>query len=251
MNKVVIGILPINKVTNNIDPYLDMYNFVDMYSKKIYDLDAIPVGILLNSGNINYDALDLCDGFILQGGYKIDSHYTETIHYAIKNNKPILGICLGMQAIGIYSLIYDKLNELDFLDYEKRNQIYLKLKEDNNGNVLNKLENPNGHGDMIVSRYPNSVETAKHLINIDENSLLFDIYKEKRISVVSLHNYSLPRIGNDFRIVANSDDGVIEAIEHKNRDLFVLGVQYHPEVTDDNKLFKALIDESKKRSKKE
>ncbi len=241
MEKIIVGIIPkIQK--DDIDPYKNKNEFVNMYSNKIYELNQIPIGILLENGHLNKDVIDICDCFILQGGIKADKHYYEIIEYAVNSNKPLLGICLGMQAIGIYSLIIDRLNSNNDMD-----MVYKKLKEENGGSVLSYLDPPNGHGDYIVSFSNDSIIKARHDIIINENSILYDIYKEKHISIVSLHNYVLTKIGNMFEISARDKDGVIEAIEYKDKNKFIVGVQYHPEIEDNNMLFKRLIDEAKKR----
>lgn len=67
--------------------------------------------------------------------------------------------------------------------------------------------------------------------------------RKKSISVVSLHNYVLPNIGSDF-VISATKDNVIEAIEYNDNKRFVLGVQFHPEIEEDNHLFKRLIDEA-------
>lgn len=46
--------------------------------------------------------LDLCDGFLLPGGSDIYEYDYNILEYAIKNNKPVLGICLGMQIMATY-----------------------------------------------------------------------------------------------------------------------------------------------------
>ena len=61
---------------------------------------GIPVGIYNNNFN---DYLNICDGFILQGGDDIDNNNFEIISYVSKKNIPILGICLGMQEMGVYA----------------------------------------------------------------------------------------------------------------------------------------------------
>ncbi len=47
--------------------------------------------------------LDLCDGVILQGGNKEFGYDYYIIDYCIQNNKPLLGICLGMQELALSS----------------------------------------------------------------------------------------------------------------------------------------------------
>lgn len=76
-----------------------------------------------------------------------------------------------------------------------------------------------------------------HSVNISEESLLYDIYKENVIEVNSYHNQSIKDLANGFKISAISKDGIIEAIEKDN----IVAVQWHPEVLKDMKLFKGII----------
>lgn len=61
----------------------------------------------------------------------------------------------------------------------------------------------------------------------------------------SYHHQALDRVAVDLHIVANHNDGVIEAVEHRTAK-WIVGVQWHPEddaATDDQQqgLFNALI----------
>ena len=74
----------------------------------IYKYNCIPIGIIVdfdNDPNIEFNKIkniiDLCNGFILQGGsdyYDIDILITK---YLYENNIPTLGICLGMQTMAM------------------------------------------------------------------------------------------------------------------------------------------------------
>jgi gamma-glutamyl-gamma-aminobutyrate hydrolase PuuD len=242
---MVVGILPQMKLKTDDDPYNDKYEFLDLYSKKIIEIGAIPVGILLSNGELDYSFLDICDAFILPGGNKAYKYYYETISYAIKENKPVLGICLGLEAMAIFSDVFEKIdgNDID----EKFFETYKKLKDENDGTLLKKLESPNIHGDIIVN-YDN-IDAARHEVEIiDKSSILYDIFKKDKLNVVSLHNYNPKWIGKNFKVTAKATDDVIEAIEFNNKDYFILGVHWHPEHDNDNLLFKRLIKEGEKRS---
>ena len=67
-----------------------------------------------------------------------------------------------------------------------------------------------------------------HLVNIEKNSELYKIFKDK-IYVNSRHLFKLDGVYKPFRVVAKSDDNVIEAIEYIDDSHFVIGVQWHPE----------------------
>lgn len=59
---------------------------------------GIPIGIPENE-IINY--LDICNGFIFQGGNDINNNNLKYIRLLKEKNIPVLGICLGMQEMGI------------------------------------------------------------------------------------------------------------------------------------------------------
>jgi putative glutamine amidotransferase len=68
------------------------------------------------------------------------------------------------------------------------------------------------------------------------------------IATGSRHHQSLHRIAGPFRVVAQTDDGIVEAIELREAAPFWLGVQWHPESTvaldggASRAIFHALID---------
>lgn len=85
-----------------------------------------------------------------------------------------------------------------------------------------------------------------HEVTIDKNSKLYSIVQEETFKVNSLHGYQVPN-GGDYTICGYCDGTIIEAIEKKDK-LFNIGVQWHPEKTDDapsNRIFEAFIDATK------
>lgn len=243
MKRIVVGILPQIRLKETNNPYLDRYEFLDLYCKRIIEAGGIPVGLCLNKGKLDRRSLDLCDAFLLPGGNKVDRCYYETIEYCLKNDKPLLGICLGMQSISIYSSVIERKENIDVDD--DFFEVYRSLKDENGGSLLYRIESPNIHGDVIVD-YDN-VDDARHEVSIDENSRLYDILKKSKIDAVSLHSFGQKHIGKDFKVAAKAKDGLIEAIEYAAKNRFIIGVLWHPEWDDDCLLFKALIDEAVKR----
>ncbi len=60
---------------------------------------AIPIGITLSD---NYkELINLCDGIIFQGGDSFETYDLDTLKYIYDIDKPVLGICLGMQLMGV------------------------------------------------------------------------------------------------------------------------------------------------------
>ena len=232
-NKKVIGILS-KHVTNEKDSFEDYYMTGSSYVKKL-DLDkVIPISLVLEKDLLNFDTLDLCDAFILPGGYWFEITTLYLIDYAIKNNKPILGICLGAQTIAIYSVIKDELKDKDILEYKDIVSICKKYEKDNFNTLLDFIPKPNYHNHDTVDK------NCYHKIKIDKNSIAFEIFKKEELDVTSFHVHEIKKYGSDFKITAKAEDGVFEIIEYTKEPL-VIGVQFHPELMDTN-IFKYFID---------
>ena len=161
--------------------------------------------------------LNLCDGFILPGGdtwYRLDE---VVIDYAIRRDKPLLGICLGMQVL---SKVLSGEKEIAYDNTIKNNTL------------INHLE-------------PN--KDYVHSVIIDKNSKLYSIIGEEKIWVNSRHSYHVPELDNTL-ICARSSDGLIEGVELKDKK-FIIGVQWHPESNLEDKhskkLFKSFFDNFK------
>lgn len=227
IDKIVVGIVPRIDLFLNNDPYADKYSFVNNYSKRVIEAGGIPVGLLMNDGELSYDELDLCDAFIIPGGNRIDKSIYLLLEYAHEHNKPVLGICMGMQAMVMYSVLLDEGAKPTNRDEYRI--IYDKVKSTDP--VLNKLFNNSKHL-HIVTR--NNIDFARHEVLFDNNSLTSELYGKEKVEGVSLHGVVVNRVGSLLNIVGASPDGIIEAVE--NKDLLWIGLQYHPEV-DDNDQF--------------
>ena len=243
MDKVVVGMIPQSRIKTTNSPYTDRYEFLDLYTNKILESGGLPVGLIASDGRIIEEYLDMCDAFFFPGGSKFEKYHFTTLDYAIKHNKPLLGVCLGMQAIGVYSDVIDyvdSFNEDNFFD------AYNKLKNNYGGNMLLKMNDTFKH-DKIPLNYTNS-DKARHEIRvIDLQSKLYEILESDRLDVVSLHKLMLRNIGSTFKKTAISSDSVIEALEICDKDKFIMGVQWHPEWDYDNKLIRRLIKEGEDR----
>ena len=237
MSKKVIGIFPKVELPFTEDPFQDRYSVVNNYARRVYEANAIPVGLLLNNGEISTEELDLCDAFLLPGGNKIDPNVYKLLEYAREHDKPVLGVCMGMQEMMIYSVLYD--DGANPFNKEEYKIAYDNMKT--NDPVLHKLEDNTLH--FHEPQY--DLDGIRHLITVDENSLLSEIYNSTKLNVVSLHGVITQRTGSLLNIVAHSEDGVIEAVE--NKDMLWLGVQYHPEIDDNDILIKSFIERLERR----
>lgn len=140
--------------------------------------------------------LKFCDGILMPGGnvwYEFDEFICE---FAINNDIPILGICLGMQILANMDNFCGTFES----DKTVKNQTYINHCQ----RSLNYV-----HSIKIISKR------------------LKKILKSDVVLVNSRHAYHI--VDKDFfKVSAYSEDEVIEAIEFPNYR-FVVGIQWHPE----------------------
>lgn len=160
-----------------------------------------------------YQVLALCDGFLMPGGSRWYQYDEVICKYALDNDIPILGICLGMQILG---------NVDNFCGTQNSDKT---VKNETSINHCQKDE--------------------KHVHEcIIQDGILHDILKVDRVKVNSRHHYHITK-KDYFSVDAYSEDGLIEAIHIPNHK-FALGIQWHPESMISYEpmmleLFKALI----------
>lgn len=172
------------------------------------------------------------DGLVIAGGADIDpSRYgavrssatgparadrdgseSELVALALRLGLPLLGVCRGMQVLNI---------------------------------VL---------GGTLHQHLPDVVGTTDHLsrpgnfdqvgVRIADGSRLAKILGE-RVDVRCHHHQAVDRLGEGLVPVAAADDGTVEAVELPGES-FCLGVQWHPEMDVDRRLFAALVGEARR-----
>ena len=230
----IIGIMSIYKEKNSNEPYDNYYKIISAYVDRIKELNCIPVGIL------DCDNLDIFDAIIIPGGTKITIDHYKVIDYCIKKSIPVLGICMGMQAMIMYDYLSNICNKDNIKPIDLVNKYDDLIK--NNHYILETVYHHGGElvRDSIIPNYEN-INNSKHEIKFEKNSFLYDIYKKDKIDVISMHNYGYKGNLNDFDIVAKSTDGVVEAIIHKNK--LMIGLQFHIELDPNQPIFKKFISE--------
>ncbi len=82
--------------------------------------------------------------------------------------------------------------------------------------------------DALQHRDPHD-PNHRHSLIVETNSILGRVYGEGEIRVTSRHHMAIDRLADSFRVTARCQDGVIEGIENKDDDWFVVGCQFHPE----------------------
>lgn len=221
--KPIIGILATSNYMVTNDTFQDTYRYGNNYAKKIVECGGIPYFIPLVDEEIIPDTLDICDGLLLPGGERVRPVNFEIVDYFYENNKPILGICLGMQTLAMYSVNI----------------------ESDNKKILKRIDNGVDHWPIELLR-DNNTDLA-HKDYVLEDTLMYEIFKEKEIMVNSVHKSTVTEVGSKFRVSIKSIDGLIEGIEYKDGDRFIIGTQFHPEILPQYKcVFDRFIEECKK-----
>lgn len=163
--------------------------------------------------------IEIIDGLLLSGGVDVDPHYfgedpqrtlgridpmrdRNELYLAAKameKQKSILGICRGIQILAVAS----------------------------GGGIIQDIPTQIANSIQHMQNAPRWYGT--HKVCLVKESLLYKIYRKDEITTNSFHHQSVQKVGKDFFITANTVDGVIEGIEHKNHR-FTVGVQWHPEL---------------------
>lgn len=211
--KIIIGVTPRILVEDGVTKY-----FVnDTY---ISAMKSINFNTLMITGeNPDFEAvLDLCDGFLVTGGIdvhpkwfneemngtgevneKIDEIDKIVIDYALKTNKPMLGICRGHQVINVFmggSLIQDigqshrntrhlvktfKNDVINFDDEIEINSYHHQVCKNLAPGLIEVAKSPEGYNEAYVStKYPIiSVQWHPEKIpNEPVSKSIFDCFKK-------------------------------------------------------------------------
>lgn len=163
-----------------------------------------------------------CDGFVLSGGADVAPHlYGKTnqdslcgtpdfyrdsleiscIHYAFETDKPIFGICRGMQIMNV----------------AKGGDLVMDLPTERNTSIHQQTE-----GDAL------------HSVKLKEGSILALQASIIEGEVNSNHHQAINEIATGFEVIAKAEDGIPEAIHFVNLNdhPFAMAVQWHPERMD-------------------
>ena len=207
MKKIVIGISEGSK-------YLNYENWI----KDEPGVETVKLSYHLD----NINEIEKCNGVILSGGCDInpqlyhqpgflaysdpkeidekrDEFEWKIIQHTEENQKPLLGICRGLQFANVYF-----------------------------GGVL--LPDIPSFGKFNHAQFNRGAD-REHTVAIDPNSLLYQITGEETGSINSAHHQSVDIPGYGLVVNALSPDGVVEGMERKEPEgkSYLMLVQWHPE----------------------
>lgn len=172
------------------------------------------------------DALT-CDGLLLPGGGDMDPKFYGQeripacgepnllrdaaepllLHAFLAADKPVLGICRGIQVMNavLGGDLYQDIKPFEHLPH-------------------------NGHWAKV------------HTVTVRRGTLLSHILGQDTVLVNSQHHQAVDRVAPGFTLAALSEDGIVEAIEKPDAG-FCLGVQWHPEwLSDADPAMQSLFD---------
>jgi len=181
--------------------------------------EPVPVDLSLSNAEITKLAMT-CDGVLLPGSPadvdpekygaardpktaaadpQRDNADELLLQDAYNMRKPVLGICYGLQTLNVWRT----------------------------GTLIQHVD----------SHSQGRAVQRAHMVQVEPDSLLGNIlspvWEGEEGWVNSSHHQVIGNVGDGLRIVARSDDGIVEAVESTIPDHFVLGIQWHPERTFD------------------
>jgi gamma-glutamyl-gamma-aminobutyrate hydrolase PuuD len=189
-----------------------------------------PVLIPPSEDGVN-ETLDAIDALVLSGGADVDpSEYGHELHpetdepqahrdagelallvAALERDMPTLAICRGFQLLNVAR----------------------------GGDLVQHLPDEVGHDDHREVKG----EFSQHAVSVEQGSKLGSILGGHS-DVTSHHHQSVGRVGEGLVETAWAADGTLEAFEDPSQR-FALGVQWHPEAGEDQRLFDALVEEAR------
>ncbi|MDR0921677.1 MAG: gamma-glutamyl-gamma-aminobutyrate hydrolase family protein [Lactobacillales bacterium] len=219
--QTVIGIAG-NEVIEGLEHFHG--NFVSYTQKNfataMHELGALPMILPISDPSFAAGYVNKIDKLLLAGGHDVSPlNFGEEPHYllqetnpdrdafelalvaeAVKQKKPIFGICRGMQ---ILNVAYGGTLYQDLSLYENYKVKHLQA--------------------------PTKEIFTTHTVRIEKESTLGNFLPEI-YQVNSYHHQAIKVLGSGLRPIAESPDGLIEAVESENAGQRVLGVQWHPEM---------------------
>lgn len=233
IKRPVIGMIPA------YDPVRRQCFLRPQYAKAIQAAGGLAFILpLTQETSVIEDITDLYDGFLFTGGADLSpALYGETplpctqecvvdrenlelalMESALRKNKPVLGICRGMQFLNVY--FHGSLYQ-DVLEQGAASHFHMQ---------------------------PQPFDQTTHHVKILSNTPLESVLEATDLPVNSMHHQAVKQLGKGLKVMAVSDDGLIEAVYHPGYP-FVWGIQWHPEFLIETpahlRIFQTFLDQAK------
>ena len=224
MKKPVVGVMPL------WDDDKDSIWMLPGYMDGLSRAGAIPIIFPFSADERDLAQLmELCDGFLFTGGHDVspqiynempldglvvtcemrDRMETAVLKSAIEADKPVLGICRGLQ----------------FINAALGGTLYQDL--------------PLQHPSEIDHHGHAPYDRPVHDVNINRDSPLYKCLEKDILPVNSYHHQGVKDAAKGLEVMASATDGLTEALYKPDRR-FLWAVQWHPE-------FSYKVDESSRR----
>ncbi len=230
--KPVIGVIPL------FDEERDSIWMLPGYMEGIRMAGGLPMILPLKAvGDEIARIMEVCSGFLFTGGHDVDpalygeekrpacgqaNHDRDVLEReiftcAIKEDKPVFGICRGIQIINVFcgGTLYQDLPT----EYKGARETEHHMKP--------------------------PYDVPCHQVEIIKDTPLKELLGEMTIPVNSYHHQAVKELAQGLRPMAVSEDGLVEALYMPGKK-FVQAVQWHPEFlykSDENakKMFQAFV----------
>ena len=235
MAKPVIGLTPLYDIEQ------DRLWMRPNYLRAVIESGGVPLVLPLIDDQADIGALAaLCDGFLFTGGPDVHpSLFNEDVmrycgaidenrdaleilllHEAERLNKPVLGICRGIQLINVAlggSLYQDIPAQVEAV--------------------------PIAHYQQPPYHVP------VHSVTVERDSPLYHIVNKEVMMVDSMHHQAIKKLAPSLQCAAKSKDDLVECAFMPGKR-FLMGVQWHPEWmfqpnSDSEKLFSTFVNAAK------
>lgn len=213
MQKPLIGVTPL------YDSEKQSYWMLPGYLKALETAGCVPIMLPLTADEAILQQLAAtCSGFLLTGGQDVapglygarrlpccgescparDAAETLLLKAALQLNKPILGICRGIQLLNVFlgGTLFQDLN----------------------------TEHPTKTEHHMAPPY----DRAVHMVQLLPNTPLQQLLKVQSLGVNSYHHQAVRQLSPLLQPMALSEDGLVEAAFMPQKH-FVWAVQWHPE----------------------
>ncbi len=224
--KVLVPLAVMSVPENSIAPF---HLVRTSYIRKLVKYGLIPIFVSTEMARNMIDSLyEECRGVLFMGGSDIDpALYDEAAHektkaiekdrdrleqYILKkvfaDRKPFLGICKGCQALAIASggTLYQHIPDVF----------------------------PEEHALGEEQSYNDLLTNHKHDVYLKPNSHIQALMQTEQLMVNTAHHQSIASLGPEFLVSGTSKAGVVEVIEHIDKNYFCFGIQAHPEAEEES-----------------